>query len=386
MKIAFVRGSSLLISPRSYNIQEVGLAKALINYNISSDVFIASSLKELSSTTLTKKNDHEARLFLLPCKKLPGRQGYYPGLLKQLEKGKYDLIQIHEDSQITSLIVANWARRRNIPTILCQGMYRNYQQLLPRISQTVYDQIALRLLRKCVKACIAKTTRAQNYLKKKGFENIFVCPVGLDVTNFGIDHPVDWKGKYKIPANAKILLYVGTIEQRRNTLFLISLFQKLLRKRSDLYLLIAGDGSDKTACIALVEKLLLHKRVIFLEKVPQEHLSSLYNVADIFLLPSNYEIYGMVILEAMYFGLPVLSSHTAGAEEIIENNENGILIPEIDEYAWLKVIMELLSDSERVARIKVNAHKRIVENFTWEIAAQKYYKTYMGALSNRISI
>ncbi len=139
---------------------------------------------------------------------------------------------------------------------------------------------------------------------------------------------------------------------------------------------MVGDGHLLNKCKNLVAQLGLNERIIFTSKLSQSELPSLYRRANLFLLPSEYEIYGMVIIESMYFGTPVISSMTAGACEIIEDGIDGRIVKELDLNKWAIAISELLIQQEKYQELSLNAEKKIKENFLWEKVAECYAKIY----------
>ncbi len=173
----------------------------------------------------------------------------------------------------------------------------------------------------------------------------------------------------------KILLYVGTLEQRRNPLFLLEIVKHL---PENFVLLIVGDGNLREKVARQIELNQLQNRCILLGKRNQLELPSLYMSADLFLLPSGYEIYGMVILEAMYFGLPVVSTKTAGAEVLISSGIDGVIMPNLQVSSWCDTIMELSMDMNHLKKMGEKAMRKIKNQFTWDIIADKFINLYFS--------
>lgn len=96
----------------------------------------------------------------------------------------------------------------------------------------------------------------------------------------------------------------------------------------------------------------------------------IFSKAEVFALPSVHEIFGMVLLEAMYFKTAIVSSHSAGAETLIENNISGIVIDDCDQYRWAETIKYLLDDKDLRNAFGRAAHERIIERFSWEAIAE----------------
>jgi glycosyltransferase involved in cell wall biosynthesis len=379
-KLAIVRPSSQILTQDNYNIQEIGLAKALLEFGVSTDVYMAGKVTRTIVSDVFKKNGNSVRLYLLPHLTLRGRQAIFPGLIGLLDRERYDLVQTHEDSQVTSVMVALYGRFRKIPVVLCQGMYRNYEGVIKRVTQKVYDATMLRILKNSVSLCIAKTDQAKEYLREKKFSKVNVCPIGLDTEKFAEYEFVDWKKKYGLSEDSTQLLYVGAIDKRRRVYDLIAGLASLLQGSRSLYLLIAGAGPDRERCEELAASLNLTGKVLFLGTVPQKQLPSLYQSAFAFLMPSAYEIYGMAMLESMYFGVPVISSFTAGADEIIRNNVDGLILDSMNRKLWAKEVGDLLSSPSKRDELGSKAREAIMRKYDWRKASLKFYDAYLSAL------
>ena len=83
----------------------------------------------------------------------------------------------------------------------------------------------------------------------------------------------------------------------------------------------------------------LEQNVIYFDNLQQKDIANLYKIADIFILPSQYEIFGMVLLEAMYFGLPVLTTLNGGSSTLIKNEENGFICELDEKEKWERALV-----------------------------------------------
>lgn len=381
LKIAIIRSNSRPISLDSYNCQEVGLATALTEYGVSTDIYMAGRRRNQAVATIISDRDGLlVRVINLPYIRLLGQNGFFPSLIKILRMNSYDLIQIQEDCQITSVIVSLYALKRKIPVVLCQGVYESYRGFFKRSLQFLYDYTFGKLLIKTVTASIAKTTEAKKYLMRKGFPNVTVCPIGLDPKAFENAEDINWREKLNIPQKGKVLLYVGIIESRRNVDFIIKLLPVLGNDIPQMHLIIVGDGPQKRVCEALAEKLGVLNKTKFIGRVHQYQLPSIYKEADLLLLPSSYEIYGMVVLEAMYFGVPVISSATAGPKEIIQDFLDGVVLDKIQIELWQKAMLDLFSDLSKKNDMGNKAKRKIRTQFLWSHLCKNYLEFYKKLL------
>ena len=120
----------------------------------------------------------------------------------------------------------------------------------------------------------------------------------------------------------------------------------------------------------------LMDKVCLIEKVPNRMMRHYYSNADLLLLFSKVEIFGMVILEAMACGCPVIATAVPGALDVIRDGENGFIIKGDNPFAIAERIHLLLKDGARLTLLKKAALEIARENYSWEIIARQYYNIY----------
>lgn len=180
------------------------------------------------------------------------------------------------------------------------------------------------------------------------------------------------------------MLYIGKIEDRRNILFLLDLINSL--KNDNVKLVIIGDGGEKykNECKMYIEKLGLEKYVLYKNALKQIDIIELYKNSDLFILPTKYEIFGMVLLEAMYFGLPCITSINGGSSTIIKNGVNGVIIDEFDKNAWTNSIKYLLTNDESRRKMSISASETITNSFLWDKLADDFIEIYKNVINTEI--
>ena len=120
----------------------------------------------------------------------------------------------------------------------------------------------------------------------------------------------------------------------------------------------------------------LEARCILLGNLCQNRLPSLYKAADVFLLASTYEIYGMVILEAMYFGVPVVSFLTAGSEILVHKGKNGYIVNDFVAEEWKKRILQVCENKDVHSAMAENAVNMVKSEFVWDKAVKSFLRLY----------
>ena len=172
------------------------------------------------------------------------------------------------------------------------------------------------------------------------------------------------------------LLFVGRISmQHKGVDFLIPIMKKVLRKYSDVELTVVGDGPDKDNFQKLVFENKLEEKIRLVGQ--SSDVKQYYLESDILLVPSRWEGFGVVLIEAMACGTPVIAYENKGPNEIIKNNVNGILIKpyEIDEFS--NEIIKLLDDAKRWEKLSEQAYRRACD-----FSTQKTIECFMEYIKN----
>lgn len=376
MRVSIVRSIGHIVDLKSYNAQELGLGKALCDRGFDVQVFFASADHDLKKNTL-ERSGRSLEMIFVPFTALPGKNAIFHGVFKELNRFAPDIIQVHECTQVMSLAVSIYAKYKKIPVILYQGQYQYSANIVSAAIQKLYDGSFGVLQRLIVSRPVAKTPESKKFLTEIGYKNIAIIPVGLDVERIDKDARMEWRIEDEIASESKILLYIGILEKRRNIEFLIRLVREL---PEHFILLIAGEGPERECCQSLVMRLSLEHRVFFLGQVEQSDISSLYNRCDAYLMASDYEIYGMTILEAMYFGAVVFSTKTAGACSLIQSKKTGILLDGLDVIEWREAILKVVGNPEQMRFIKDRAQQSVQDSYTWEAISVEIERLYLQVL------
>jgi glycosyltransferase involved in cell wall biosynthesis len=154
---------------------------------------------------------------------------------------------------------------------------------------------------------------------------------GVDISKF---HPVSREAarqRFGIPGDAKVLISIGALVERKGFHRVIELLPELIRKEPDLHYLIVGgagpEGDRRAELEQQVESLGLEKRVHFLGSIPSEELKWPLSAADLFVLATSNEGWANVFLEAMACGLPVVTTDVGGNAEVVCQPELGTVVP-----------------------------------------------------------
>lgn len=366
MKILYVRSGPYELSFNSYNLQEVGLAKALCKKGYDVDILYYS--KENYDQELTYSGKTIRILWRHGIKLL--RSGVYPCILKKSFLKQYDYIIASEYSQIMSILLIFL----NKNTFIYNGPYYNLFKI--PFFEKIYDKLFCSYINKNAQKVFCKTKIAEQFLYQKGIMNTKVIGVGLDnekidKTNLISKHTLDIVHKLEEHTN---LLFVGSITPRKNVAFLFKMYNILKHKYvdSNLQLVIIGKGTTKYLdyCFSQLDDI-VRDSVLYIDFIDNSQLKYIYEKSDIFLLASTEEIFGMVLLEAMYNNLIPISSYNAGSNTLIKNNYNGFIINKFDSNEWINCIEKIILDDNRKKILGENAYKTICESFLWDKIVDK---------------
>ena len=108
----------------------------------------------------------------------------------------------------------------------------------------------------------------------------------------------------------------------------------------------------------------------------QGYLKDIYKNCDVYILPTQYDIFGMVYLEAMYFGLRIVTSSCGGSSLLIKNKDNGYVLNLNDKNEWANAIENILDNNDPINEKIVYNKKLIMENYLWSVIAKKFLKEY----------
>jgi glycosyltransferase involved in cell wall biosynthesis len=211
-------------------------------------------------------------------------------------------------------------------------------------------------------------------------EKIRIYPRGIDVNAFT---PAKRNGLFEKWFNIKEginLLYVGRVSKEKNIHLLAQAFCELCRNRSDVHLIVVGDGPYLHAMQQTMEGLPCY----FTGYVKGEKLSQLYASADLFLFPSTTDTFGNVVLEAQASGLPVIVSDSGGPCENIIAGRTGLVIP-ADDGAALLGAMQSLIDDPNLRQSMGQAARQYMEERSFEAAFLQTWQMYrQDAVRNKV--
>lgn len=206
---------------------------------------------------------------------------------------------------------------------------------------------------------------------------IEVIPNFIDTTRFRRCENKAFK-QAVCPDGGKVIVHVSNFRPVKRVEDVIRVFHRLVQDGMAVNLLLAGDGPDRMSAERLARELGIWRQIRFLGK--QEPIEELLSIADVFLIPSGSETFGLAALEAMACNVPIVSSDIGGLPELNVDGETGFLCPLGDIDALTEKTRAILSDDALQERLAEGARRRAVEMFDQERIVPVYEAYYEQAL------
>lgn len=274
-----------------------------------------------------------------------------PSLFRELKMDieKYDIVHAHGYHLLSSVYGCYLAKKRR-KTFVLTGHDLLITEDLPlsaRILKGIYDLSLGRYLLKNTSKMIALTEdQIEQYTKRGGDESrITVIPNAIDLEKYvSCKDPAEDK-------SGKNLLFVGRLEKYKGVQDVVGMMPALLASEPDVRLtIVGGDGGFRREIEALSERLGVRKNIIFTGEVSRDDLLKAYREADIFVLPSRMEGFGIVLLEAMASGLPCVAYSIPSVRTLIVHGKTGLLAE--NETEFFESILCLLQNASVRSKIR----------------------------------
>ena len=203
-----------------------------------------------------------------------------------------------------------------------------------------------------------RRTVGDDYGADKG--KMTVIPNGVDVTSFAPMPQREAQNRLGLRGDSSKILYVGAITTSKGIDYLLTAFKLLRNRRTGVELVLVGQGDYQNGARLLAEELGIAGSVTFAGQRPNEEIPLWMNACDLLILPSLAEGFGVVLIEAMACGKPVIATTCGGPEDIV-TPQTGILVPPADEVALSQALSEALSNGTRFSPEVIRQHA--VDNY-----------------------
>jgi glycosyltransferase involved in cell wall biosynthesis len=314
--------------------------------------------------------------------------GAIRALRPQLEKLEPDLVHI-QTPFIAHYQGAALARALRVPVIETYHTYfeeylHHYVPLLPR---AVMRFIARRFtVSQCnvLDALVVPSRAMEQALLDYGVQcPMHIIPTGMEMDRFASGDGQRFRAQLGIAPGQPVLVHVGRIAHEKNIEFLFRMFEIVVRSKPGAVFVVAGEGPALTSCKAYVRTLGLAQQVRFVGYLSREReLLDCYRAGDLFVFSSKTETQGLVLLESLALGVPVVSTAHMGTADIV-NPQRGAHVAPDDEAEFANTVVRLLDDAPRRAAMSAEARAYAA---TWSATAMAdrlagLYSAVLGQVS-----
>jgi glycosyltransferase involved in cell wall biosynthesis len=320
--------------------------------------------------------DHDIDMRIPDLQRIPGLF-FYPFIVaREKREGSIKHLCSHIQAHLL-----NYMRLR--PSVVtCYDIYPFLQERYPFVDKSMV-KLGIRGMLKADRIIAIsrfsreEITRTLDYPR----ERVRVIYLGVDQESYRpLPRNTSVAEKYGVPADRRIVLYVGSEQPRKNLTVLMQAFAAVRKEVKDAILLKVGRPQWKGAREGLrarIEHLGLDDDVLFIDYIDEIDLPALYNLADVFAFPSRYEGFGLPPLEAMACGCPVVASGTSSLPEVI--GEAGITVNPDDAEGLADAICRVLDDG-RLRSSMIAAGLEQAKRFSWEATSRETIAVYRELL------
>ncbi len=346
----------------TYNVQEVGLAKALINRGHSVEVIF------LNKKTNKIVEDKEYNFVHY----LPHLSFGIHGIFKVSSLGLFnpEMIIMWSDNQLWAKNVIKWSKKHNVPVVQYFGGVLSDN---PKFLHQFYTKLILWRNRRSYSYSInvAKTKRVENELVKHRINSSGVISIGIDMTLMSEKKAIDYKERKKLgfEAEDKIILFVGRMDTEKKPFFACDVLKELVKEDSSFKMIMIGDGKLSDQIDLYIKENDLANNVFHIRRVPYTSIYKYMVSSNCFINMSEIEIFGMAILEAMYYGLPVVVHSAPGPNDFVIDSFNGHILDNYSVSDWCQRILATIKNRGDISK---NAIETILNIYNWDVIANKF--------------
>src|SRR5919202_502764 len=377
-------------------VRQVGLALAKQGWRV--DMFTRRIDPAQANIVQHEPNCRTIRLTAGPAKCINRDEafGYLPEFVQAFqafqEQEGYQYPLVHTNYWLSSWVGMELKKLQPLKQVhtyhsLGAVKYRSVSNL-PAIASTrlAVEKACLETASRIVATSPQEEEHMRNLVSLKG--SIEIIPCGTDIERMGAIERPEARQELGIPPEAKVVLYVGRFDQRKGIETLVrAIAQSSWRDQADLRLIIAGgfrpgqsDGIECDRIKAIVKELGLEAIVTFPGRLTDSDLPSYYAAANVCVVPSHYEPFGLVAIEAMACRTPVVASKVGGLQFTVIPEVTGLLAPPQDEVAFADAIDRILSNPAWADQLGEIGQQRVEIAMSWESVARRLNTVYSKLL------
>ena len=306
-----------------------------------------------------------------------------PIIEERFREEDFDVIHVHHPMMMGEA-ARYLSKRYEVPLVFTY--HTRYEQYLHYVGLSGLSRLMPSYIRHCTTPCdlvIAPTPLMKEYLEEISVKPpVSVLPTGLPMDSFLPDEEKAAQiRKMYLRGRKHLFVSVSRLAKEKNVEFLIRSVKLIKERRgSDFKLLLVGDGPERKHLQRLAEELGVQEEITFVGAVPNEEIRNYCHAANLFLFASRSETQGIVLIESMAAGTPVLAVRATGTEDVVICGENGYMT-NVSEIEFSEKLMDILEKKE--LQILTEGAKKTAENYRSDLIAAKAEKIYMEAIRRR---
>jgi glycosyltransferase involved in cell wall biosynthesis len=292
-----------------------------------------------------------------------------------------DIVHIHNDTPISMIAGLRYVNKKGKPLVVTWhgDWIENYGSVIRRIGVYLSNRYLVDKVLSKTKIII---TPSKYYVKESRFlrkykEKLIEIPNGIDLETFNISYSKnECRRILGLDATEKVVLYLSALYPLKGPEILLKAIPEIVKEHKDTIFVFVG-GGDVNRYREMSEKMGVQKYVRFTGYIEERLKPLYYKAADVFVLPSieTFESFGIVNLEAMACGTPIIASKIGGIPDVIKNGENGLLVSPKNHEALANAIVYLLKNEAMRSKMSENG-REFVKSYTWNRIAEAYEMVY----------
>lgn len=295
-------------------------------------------------------------------------------LLDAIKFKKFDIIHLHDYPTMQNILFHRLCKNSNIPYVIqahgSAGVYLNKGAI-----KHIFDSFWGYKILSDASSVIAVTQKEAEQYAHMGINvnKIKILPNGIDLSHYtNLPRKGTFRAKYEIDKNEFMILYLGRINQIKGIDLLIKAFTKISNNSiKKLRLVIAGpDDGYLTQIKKLIQKKEIERQVVITGPLYDTDKLESYVDADVYVLPSNYEIFGITVLEACACGTPVIVTDRCGISDIVDGRL-GVAVPYSEDKLGI-AIMDILNNKKNQQLFRESGRLLVSQEFSWKRIVEQY--------------
>ncbi|QUH22557.1 glycosyltransferase [Methanobacterium alkalithermotolerans] len=307
---------------------------------------------------------------------------YYLPLVARKKIKEFDIIHIHEHRTFLAMVAHHYAHKYHLPYLL------QPRGSAPKVNKNklkeIFDKIAGNdiVYHSCKILATSKMEQEQykNYFPLLDMDKVELLPNGIDLDTYKV-LPAEgqFRKEYGIKKEEMIILYLSRLYSTKGLDILIQSISEIIEDKPFIRLVIAGpDDHYQDKLEEMISQLKIEDRVLITGPLYGKKKDEAYCDADIFVLPSQTESFGNVVVEAMASFNPVVVTRTCGVSEWL-NPDNSVVI-NYDKLELKRALLDLVNDNDKRIKMSQNARKRVMSTFNWDKIVDELDEIYQECL------